>query len=304
MALPKLFKETNVFKKNAIVNGITDAAKRATSYVTDLTNGIFVHPENDTSNGVQIQGTVEIIQNGDSVAEYGSTTRVGFEDQVHLSLQQTEVHILDQNANILARIAPYGLGISEDLVSLVHNQGYGILTAFGADSSAMGVMQVRGVAKDANNNTYIASIATVATPSGDKSVYCNGDFYINNGRINSIDPNGTITFTTPTVASSRCTVDNGGFYKEGRRVFVEMRLTNAYSRTSTSRTYVQFLSGFPKPMVGAVAIEGFRSTSSTVTEGVEGYINSSGAFYILNSNGMAFTSGDTFTFTGSYFTMD
>lgn len=87
MAIPKLFKETNVFKKNAIVNGITDAAKRATSYVTDLTNGIFVHRENDTSSGVKIQDTVEIIKGNDSVAEYGTTARVGKSSTGHLLLE-------------------------------------------------------------------------------------------------------------------------------------------------------------------------------------------------------------------------
>lgn len=124
----------------------------------------------------------------------------------------------------------------------------------------------------------------------------------NGSLVFSDQPTIAVTWTTPTVYSNRCTISSGGYYKDGQRVYVEMRLTNAYARTSTSRTYTQYLTGFPAPLVGAIALVGLRSTSSTVTEGIIGYINSAGNFFILNGYNMALTSGDIYTITGSYFT--
>ena len=62
------------------------AAQVATNYVTDLTNGAFVHPEGDTSNGVQITDSVEIIRDGETVAEYGDTVQIGGDDVPHLEM--------------------------------------------------------------------------------------------------------------------------------------------------------------------------------------------------------------------------
>lgn len=55
-----------------------EAGKVATNYITETnSDGVFVHPEDDQNNGVQIQDTVEIIRGGVSVAEYGATARIG-----------------------------------------------------------------------------------------------------------------------------------------------------------------------------------------------------------------------------------
>lgn len=55
-----------------------EAGKVATNYITETnSDGVFVHPEDDQNNGVQIQDTVEIIRGGVSVAEYGTTARIG-----------------------------------------------------------------------------------------------------------------------------------------------------------------------------------------------------------------------------------
>lgn len=54
-----------------------DAEKVATNYVADISNGILVHPDNDNTNGVKITNVVEVIRNSASVAEFGTSARIG-----------------------------------------------------------------------------------------------------------------------------------------------------------------------------------------------------------------------------------
>lgn len=138
MAVPKLFKETNVFKKNAIVNGITDAAKRATSYVTDLTNGIFVHPENDDQNGVRITSLIEIIKSGIAALQIDSTS---------LQINTLVENVLTETA----RFAGNGLYLAGQRISLGLQQGIGRLMVHGTNGSSVG-LNIKAVAYDSSGN--------------------------------------------------------------------------------------------------------------------------------------------------------
>ena len=52
-------------------NENADRAKLvATNYITDLTNGVFVHAENDNASGVQITDQVDIIRKNESAASF------------------------------------------------------------------------------------------------------------------------------------------------------------------------------------------------------------------------------------------
>ncbi len=73
--------EVNIYKNDAIGDGIEDAGNHAHNYVTDITDaGIFVH-QNDGGNhtaptapnarGVKISDTVDIIRDGKVMAEFG-----------------------------------------------------------------------------------------------------------------------------------------------------------------------------------------------------------------------------------------
>ena len=76
-----------------------EAEKVATNYVTDITNGIFVHPEDDTANGVQITDEVEVIRDNTSVAAFGENVRVGRESAYHLGLYSTGLRLEDGDEN-------------------------------------------------------------------------------------------------------------------------------------------------------------------------------------------------------------
>lgn len=66
---------------------IQDTAKTVTRFTTNLENGVFVHPENDITNGVRIQDSVDIIRDNESVANFGAIARVGKETASHMAME-------------------------------------------------------------------------------------------------------------------------------------------------------------------------------------------------------------------------
>ena len=63
-----------------------EAGKTATDYVTDDSDGLFVHPRDNTADGVRIKKVIEILRGGESVAEYGDTVRIGKENSGHTDI--------------------------------------------------------------------------------------------------------------------------------------------------------------------------------------------------------------------------
>ena len=86
----------------------SNAAKTATSYVTEITgqNGIMVHPSTDQTTGVQITDSVNIMQDGVSVAEYGETARVGAENSAHSVWESGEFVFNDGTYDTMKLSAP------------------------------------------------------------------------------------------------------------------------------------------------------------------------------------------------------
>ena len=87
----------------------TDASRRATYYLKDMPNGVFVHAEDSNqqisptdadAHGVYITDQVDIIRNGESVAMFGEEVIVGKESDTHLTFEQAKM------------TAEYGNGIS------------------------------------------------------------------------------------------------------------------------------------------------------------------------------------------------
>ena len=107
MAIPRLYKETNIYKKNAIAEGVEEAGSKAERYITDYTAyGTFLHAEGTVSDptssaayGVLIGNTqatgsaVKIIRAGVAVAEYGSAARIGTADGENVLIDNDSVDI-------------------------------------------------------------------------------------------------------------------------------------------------------------------------------------------------------------------
>lgn len=81
-----------------------DARKRATYYLKDMPNGVFVHaedsnqqiaPTDSDANGVYITDQVDIIRNGISVSSFGESIRVGNQNTNHLQIDDNSIDFMD-----------------------------------------------------------------------------------------------------------------------------------------------------------------------------------------------------------------
>lgn len=96
-------KEVNVYNQGAVKSGIENAGKTAKKFITDDSDGIFVHPEgegpNDTTTptGWRIRDALELLKTGISYFKAWidssniARVRVGREDSGHVNLSSTEM---------------------------------------------------------------------------------------------------------------------------------------------------------------------------------------------------------------------
>ena len=75
----------------------SNAAKKATNYITEIDNGIFVHPENNSLDGVKIQDTVAIIRNNKEVASYGEIVRIGQAGETRTEIDYHSMKLIDKS---------------------------------------------------------------------------------------------------------------------------------------------------------------------------------------------------------------
>lgn len=119
-------KEVNVYNQGAVKNGIENAEKTATRFITDDTDGIFVHPEgegpNDTTTptGWRIRDALELLKTGISYFKAWidssniARVRVGREDAGHTDIDSNGLRVFGGNgSNQLANIG-YGEGNAQD----------------------------------------------------------------------------------------------------------------------------------------------------------------------------------------------
>ena len=75
-----------------------DAAKTASNYITDETNGIFVHPESNTTDGVKITSSVDIVKSGVVLASYGDGVTLGDSTQAgYMQIKNGQISIRFEN---------------------------------------------------------------------------------------------------------------------------------------------------------------------------------------------------------------
>lgn len=110
-------KETALYQTDGIKNDIRDAGNNAKGYMTDVSSeGVFVHeydvsnphPSDDTANGVHISNDVDIIRNGEVVASYGDTARIGKENDSYLEITNDSIY------GVSEKISKFEFGLSTD----------------------------------------------------------------------------------------------------------------------------------------------------------------------------------------------
>lgn len=73
------------------LKALREAAKKAINYVTDMANGIFVHPEGDTANGVRITDKVDVVRDSTNVASFGDEAVIGTDDTGKLIIDRSGI---------------------------------------------------------------------------------------------------------------------------------------------------------------------------------------------------------------------
>ena len=92
-----------------------DAAGTATSFVTDTSDGVFVHPKNNTKDGVRITDTIEIIKGGLSYIRAYVESGIG---KVRVGLMNAGHSIIDSNG-----MRVYGGDGSAQIANLGYGEG-------------------------------------------------------------------------------------------------------------------------------------------------------------------------------------
>ena len=144
---------TDDTKANKAQETAEKAAGTATNYVADTNNGIFVHPKDNTEDGVQIRDKISILRSGESVAEYGDTVRIGKTDDAHLLIESDAVDIIRSGESVAeygatARIGKAGaahLLVKDDAVDIIRAgvsvAEYGAAARIGKANSAHFLIQ-------------------------------------------------------------------------------------------------------------------------------------------------------------------
>lgn len=94
-------KETALYDTGAIATDIGAAGETASKYITTVDGGgIKVHPENNTTDYVQIDGdSLDIYSGGQEVASYGITSRIGKETESHINLSGNSISAIASSGN-------------------------------------------------------------------------------------------------------------------------------------------------------------------------------------------------------------
>lgn len=182
-------KETALYDKDKIHDGIENAGRTASNYITGInSDGIFVHqadagksgatPTDPTAYGVHITDSVDIVRAGNVMASFGTGSgdgvRLGKQDELHITLDSDSLEFDDNAGNNFA-LAPYaengrhggtlvskGVNSAESQVSVQHlqNIGYSNLSAkYEPSSNVTEKAFVQAIASDHPDTTYAAMYA-------------------------------------------------------------------------------------------------------------------------------------------------
>lgn len=153
------------------LSALSDAAKTATSYVTDITGGgIMVHPSDDATSGVQITSDVDIMRDGNSVLNVGT--------QGDTTSTDAGVTIYDGTASkgVVASFDKDGIGLVGDAFQLSSSK---TSEDYGDESDPHVVEQVNSSMRMEQTNEHytVRSYIDTELSTGDSTVgYTYGGF--------------------------------------------------------------------------------------------------------------------------------
>lgn len=127
-------------------SAISDAAKTATSYVTEITgqNGIMVHPSTDDDTGVRITSDVDILRNGYSVINVGTQGDTSGNTDAGVTIYDGTT-----NENVVATFDGDGIGLVGGAFRLTSER---VTEEYGDENNPTTMTEIRSVMKSEGSN--------------------------------------------------------------------------------------------------------------------------------------------------------
>lgn len=302
-------KEVSVYNQGAVKNGIENAEKTATRFITDDTDGIFVHPEgegpNDTTTptGWRIRDALELLKTGISYFKAWidssniARVRVGREDAGNVEISSKGLKVRAGNGMI--DIADIMLDVSIDADGFVSVDSY---YTFGSRDETADIGGESFVAGD----TCEASAAYSAAFGQETATGTVGGFVCghHNKKGNFLFSVGKGEAQIDGMNSNAITVDGSG----NVAVAGKMQAITAYSTTATRAMFLKDGTSVTSESVAAggtlrveinvartgytpMAIAGVQLTKSAFTYYTATLSGGSAVLYIKNNGGSAATTG-------------
>lgn len=131
-----------------------ESAKTATDFLQGGGSEIFLHPKNDTTNGVLIKDAVEIIRQGKTVAKYGDKTVIGEQGAVRVEIESNRFTMYN-GTNVMFRV---DLSYPRTARGIVYHIGDGVVSSY-EDGE---IIDWQGGASDAEVYPYFTKYDSVA----------------------------------------------------------------------------------------------------------------------------------------------
>ena len=182
---------------------------------------------------------------------------------------------------------------------------YATIEAAGTDSNmAGGLMSLSLLAKNTvGNDTREAELMVYA--SGDLNfteIYLQADVVelrtsdvrMSGGKL--YPQSAATTWSAPTITSSSCTRNSGGYFSEGKHTYIQMRITLAASLSAN--TALQIMEDLPIPS----PTNGVLNITFSNNGGGAAYVNTSGELYIKTPYNVSASTTTNIYITGHYVT--
>ena len=300
--------DTVAVQAQEVAEGAAEAAERAAQEASEAatiagnTNQYFWHTEEGTDTGAHITEVPrdEFLadpENGGGnllARSNGIAVRVGLEE-----LATFGAAVVELGKNSESAIIKFCEGIVNiDVYHRVPNQTSARLMTEGVyDGNTNALNEIILYAQNEyGDDVAIAGIRIVASAANHvEQIILDADEVVAPSSRTFIPQSDTTTWTAPTILNSSCTITNGGYYTEGKRVYIQMRLT--LTANLAANAGINIFSGLPVPdTVNAVPLAILANNRG----GAGARVTNAGQIQIIANIDHGITAGQAIDMSGCY----
>ena len=173
----RIAREVALYNQGGIQNGLDDASKVATSFITRVSEseGIKVHNADDLTDYIQINSNgVDLVNDNVSIANFGESARVGKTDSSRFVMGADSLEAYDDNNEKYFEVSANGITYGSDTVaSTAYADGKASTAEANASKVATNFIETDSTgikvhnANDSSNYTHIGSSGMDVRVSGD-----------------------------------------------------------------------------------------------------------------------------------------